>query len=158
MRYRTDARALPDGPNAEGGNMWAHREVRPTQTRVCQCKYMIYRRLGPFLAFFSPFLSHKGLISRRLHTFRGEISHGPSGLAPRRGARGLGRPGVSRLVIRCPGFDFSNARTQRRQDAKGGSRSIEKAIFKMEDGKRRRSSQRDDPTFGNGQNPTPGDG
>ena len=33
---------------------------------LCQCKYMISRRLGPFFTFSTPFLSRKGLISRRL--------------------------------------------------------------------------------------------
>jgi hypothetical protein len=38
---------------------------------LCRCKYMISRRLEPFSTFFTPFLSHKGLISRRLRKKQG---------------------------------------------------------------------------------------
>jgi hypothetical protein len=41
------------------------------ETQKCLCKHMISRRLGPFSTFFAPFLSHKGLISRRLRRKRG---------------------------------------------------------------------------------------
>jgi len=38
------------------------------------CKWLIFRRLSPFLMFFGPFLSWKGLVSRRLPDFSGKIS------------------------------------------------------------------------------------
>ena len=48
-------------------------DVRAPRPRDCfgACKHLISRRLGPFCMFFSPFLSRKSLISRRLRRNRG---------------------------------------------------------------------------------------
>jgi hypothetical protein len=56
------------------------------EMRTGRCKHMISRRLRPFLTLFDPFLSHKALISRRLHPIRIKISR-----EGREGVRGIGK-------------------------------------------------------------------
>jgi hypothetical protein len=43
--------------------------LNPRRKGRGQYKWLIFRRLTPFLTFLGPFLSQKGLVSRRLHGF-----------------------------------------------------------------------------------------
>src|ERR1700722_5433464 len=49
---------------------------------VCWCKLLIFRRLSPIFIFFSPFLSCKVLVSRRLRVFPGLFICGRQSLHP----------------------------------------------------------------------------
>jgi hypothetical protein len=98
---------------------------------LCPCKHMISRRLGPLFTFFTPFLSCKGLVSRRLQqnhgliNFRSEVRFESQGQSVSRKGRSFrtgnrreagrprqkpailsglvpGCPGLSRLVPPCP--------------------------------------------------------
>jgi hypothetical protein len=116
---------LPDGQKHKG-TMCGFRsfrpgtKLRPTHKRMCRCMYMISRRLSPYFmffhAFFTPFLSHKGLISRRLQRKHGLIEFAE---------------GIAELEL-----------TQRRRDAET-QRPIKKAKSKMKnEGRFRDSSPR----------------
>jgi hypothetical protein len=100
----------------------------------CWCKLLISRRLGPFFVFFTPFLSHKGLISRRLQ----EI--------PRKKYRGAKKTKCK--ITSTPGFIGKAA-----GDEFGGSeifhsrRPIKKQNSKMKNQRRVRDSSPRLPPF-----------
>jgi hypothetical protein len=84
------------------------RAVRAWRLRdfLGRCKHMISRRLGPFFMFFTPFLSHKGLISRRLRGKRGLFEsdaefHEHKLTQSRRVAESQSRRGLRPILRKC---------------------------------------------------------
>ena len=69
---RTATKACAQFEKGARGLLGLHRhQAAPHLKRICLCKYMIFRRLGPFFTFFTLFLSCKGVISRRLQRKHG---------------------------------------------------------------------------------------
>ena len=99
------------------------------------CKLLISRQLGPFFVFFTPFLSHKGLISRRLQ----EIPRKKYCRAKKTKCEITATPG---FIGKAAGDEFGGL-----EIFHGGARQIKTANFKMKNQRRVRDTSPRLPPF-----------